>query len=147
MDIPEEHPIQDLLPLHVEEGASDVIILTSDQWNEFTKERRTDRKVRFWQSIFLGIAVVTGVWLSRASFYEERDRKNLVAGTQTLLRQIDEQTSPERQAAQDKAVADIIVIVDCNNRRAMQEALDQIQMQRPDLFSRILLTSDCPQGD
>lgn len=145
-DIPEEHPIHDLLPIHPDDQPSDVIILTASQWGEFTRERKTDRKIRFWQSIFLAIAVVTGVWLSRASFYEERDRKELVAGTQALLKQIDEQTSPARQAAQDKAVADIIVTVDCNNRRVTEEALNQIQLQRPDLFNRITLTSNCPKG-
>lgn len=145
-DIPGEHPIQDLLPLHPEEETASVIILTEAQWNEFTKERRTDRKVRFWQSVFLAIAVVTGVWLSRASFFEERDRKDLVAGTQTLLRQIDAQTSPSAQAARERSVADIIVTVDCNNRRTTEEALNQIQQQRPDLFNRITLTTNCPKG-
>lgn len=143
--VPEESPLYPLLPLKGDGEPADIIILTTDQWDEFRTERRTDRRVRFVQSVLLAVAVAAALLLVREAYYEQRSRRELGAANQVILRTIAEQTSPERQAQQDAAVKQIVLTVDCNNRKVTEEALNAIARQRPDLFRQITLTDNCPK--
>lgn len=62
---------------------------------------------------------------------------------QALLAVIEEQTSPEAQAAAQDAVQAIILTIDCNTRQAFQEALDALadEVLEP---GAVLVTDNCP---
>lgn len=140
-DIPEESPLHPLLPLTEEGERADIIILTVDQWEEFRTERRTDRRVRLVQSVLLAVAVAAGLFLVQQAWQEQKARREVAAANQVILRNIDEQTSPERQAAQAAAVDQVVIRVDCNNRKATEDAINQLAAQG--LIKPIDITANC----
>lgn len=51
----------------------------------------------------------------------------VVMTNRTTLDEIRSQTSPERQLAQRQAVDRIVLTIECNNRQAIQDALDLLE--------------------
>lgn len=142
--IPEESPLYPLVPLKEDGEPADIIILTTDQWEEFRRERRTDRRVRFVQSVLLAVAVAAALLLLREAYYEQRSRRELGVSNQVILHNIEEQTSPEHQAAQAAAVNEIVIRVDCNNRKATEDAINELAAQG--LIRPVDITSNCRDG-
>lgn len=61
--------------------------------------------------------------------------------TNTIVSDIEFRNSPENQAQQSKALEEIILRVDCNARKAIEEAANQVAIDNPSLALDIDLTS------
>jgi hypothetical protein len=65
---------------------------------------------------------------------------DVATNTNVIVRDIDKRNSPETQKAQAEALEQIIMRVDCNTRKIIEEALNDIAAENPGLAFNIKIT-------
>ena len=68
--------------------------------------------------------------------------------TNKLVSDVDFRNSPENRAEENRALEEIILRVDCNSRKAIEEALNEIALETPSISFDINITTErCTNTD
>lgn len=62
--------------------------------------------------------------------------------TNTIVKDVEFENSPEAKEAQEAYLEEIILRVDCNSRKAIEEALNDISIENPEIVFDINITSE-----
>lgn len=81
----------------------------------------------------VGLLAISAIWmvfiligLQNDSNARGRENKDSIQAVRETLRLIQYQTSPEGRAATDKQIDNIIFKADCNNRKAIQDVIEDL---------------------
>lgn len=110
---------------------TNVVMLTGPQWEEYQSNNRWMKRALFGLLTMLAITFMILLWLANDN--------HSVLGT------IKRQTSPAAQKRQQDAVNDIVITIDCNNRKATQDAINQLAAQG--IIKSIDVTAACRKGN
>lgn len=128
--------------------AGTTVILTHEQWEEFRASNRSLRR-RAWAMVALAVIAMSALaigQLAQQGRDHDRDLRDqrlaeLAQDNHDALQILQRVTSPDAAAAQQHTLDEAIIRIDCNNRKAVEDAINQLAAQK--LIRPIHVTKTC----
>jgi len=127
---------ENVAPTVVVPAASEpiVVALTVDQWEAVKSEMHSSHRFGAFALFAMSLGVVAFGALAATNYALLND----VDETVTVIRSV---TSPAAQEEQQQRTEQIVVLIDCNNRAAIQELTDELVRQG--LIQSVNVTDEC----